>query len=247
LPDFETVNPGFFATVRNTLSRLEGTRSFLDTWLEDQKKNYYEIRGRDIFLKKNFFKNYHEAVILHEVIAPFGFNYDQTLSVFDCLNARSGTVFYSRDYILNIDRSYLIISRKQETTAYYEIQKGAKSMLTPGFKLELESMDADQEKIDPDPSIGYFDLDKLDFPLALRTWRNGDWFIPMGMKGKKKLSDFMIDKKIPLNLKKRTFVLLSGGSVVWVVGLRIDDRFKRQGQTKKLLKITYRPLDDQSI
>src|SRR5690606_1804553 len=71
-----------------------------------------------------------------------------------------------------------------------------------------------------------FDFDKLTFPLKLRKWKAGDAFQPLGMKGKKKLSDFMIDEKIPLNLKERIFVLLSDNKVVWVVGHRMDDRFK---------------------
>jgi tRNA(Ile)-lysidine synthase len=115
---------------------------------------------------------------------------------------------------------------------------------TNRFKLKLEYMTKNQEKLDPDPMVGYFDFDKLDFPLELRTWQEGDWFVPLGMKGKKKLSDFMIDKKIPLNLKKRIMVLLSGGSIVWIAGHRVDERFKLQDSTKKILKVTYLKVDD---
>ena len=98
--------------------------------------------------------------------------------------------------------------------------------------------------MNPSPDIAFLDFDKLKFPLELRTWEKGDWFVPLGMKGKKKLSDFMIDKKIPLNLKNRIIVLLSGGNIAWVVGYRLDDRFKVQDDTKKVLKITYQKLDD---
>ena len=95
-----------------------------------------------------------------------------------------------------------------------------------------------------DPHIAYLDLEKLHFPLVLRNWEKGDWFVPLGMKGKKKLSDFMIDKKIPLNLKKRIMVLLSKDSVAWIAGHRIDDRFRIDSKTRKILKIVFQELDD---
>ena len=81
------------------------------------------------------------------------------------------------------------------------------------------------------------DLDKLIFPLRLRTWKQGDSFIPLGMTGKKKISDFMIDKKIPLNLKERQLLIESGDKVVWVIGHRIDDRFKITDRTQKVIEL----------
>jgi tRNA(Ile)-lysidine synthase len=85
-----------------------------------------------------------------------------------------------------------------------------------------------------------FDLNKLTFPLRIRRWQEGDWFVPLGMKGKKKISDFLIDKKIPLHLKKVIFVLLSGDDIIWVIGHRIDDRYKLTDSTKRMLEIRIR-------
>jgi tRNA(Ile)-lysidine synthase len=111
------------------------------------------------------------------------------------------------------------------------------------FNLTFEILESTTE-LSPDRHIAYLDLEKLHYPLILRNWEKGDWFVPLGMKGKKKLSDFMIDKKIPLNLKKRMMVLLSKDSIAWVAGHRIDDRFRIDSKTRKILKITYQELDD---
>ena len=98
-----------------------------------------------------------------------------------------------------------------------------------------------------DQSTASLDLDKLTFPLIVRPWQRGDRFIPLGMKGQKKLSDFMIDKKIPVNLKKRLFVLTSDQKIVWVIGWRIDDRYKVTVQTKNVFQVHYNPNNDQSF
>ena len=79
-----------------------------------------------------------------------------------------------------------------------------------------------------------FDLDKLQFPLILRNWKKGDSFQPFGMKGRKKVSDFLIDNKVPLPLKNKVLVLTSNNKIVWLVGHRIDDRFKVTKKTKKI-------------
>ena len=82
------------------------------------------------------------------------------------------------------------------------------------------------------------DADKLRFPLTLRRWREGDWFIPYGMTGRKKVSDYLIDAKVSTPEKQRQFVLLSGDEIVWLVGRRIDDRYRLTRDTENVLRIT---------
>ena len=84
----------------------------------------------------------------------------------------------------------------------------------------------------------YLDADKLKWPLTLRRWQEGDWFIPFGMTGKKKVSDFLIDEKVSIMEKQRQFVLLSGDDIVWVVGRRTDERYRIGNKTENILKIT---------
>ena len=89
--------------------------------------------------------------------------------------------------------------------------------------------------------IEFIDADRLGSNLVLRNWSEGDWFYPLGMEGKKKLSDFFIDAKIPVYEKHSTPVLESDGSIVWVCGKRIDNRFKVSETTKRILKLEYLP------
>ena len=90
--------------------------------------------------------------------------------------------------------------------------------------------------------MAYIDEQKLTFPLTLRRWQEGDSFIPFGMIGRKKVSDFLIDQKVSVAQKSRQFVLLSGQDIVWVVGRRIDDRYAITKRTEDILKITKQTL-----
>jgi tRNA(Ile)-lysidine synthase len=82
------------------------------------------------------------------------------------------------------------------------------------------------------------DYNNLKFPLKLRHWKDGDYFHPLGMKGRKKLSDFFVDKKIDLLEKQKLWILTSQEDVVWIVGYQIDDRFKITSATKNIVMIS---------
>jgi tRNA(Ile)-lysidine synthase len=86
-------------------------------------------------------------------------------------------------------------------------------------------------------NVALLDADKLKFPLKVRRWQEGDWFVPFGMSGRKKLSDYLIDKKVSMAEKSRQFVLMSGDDIVWVIGRRLDDRFAITRRTENVLRV----------
>jgi tRNA(Ile)-lysidine synthase len=93
--------------------------------------------------------------------------------------------------------------------------------------------------MDPGPNIAYLDDDTLEYPLTLRSFERGDRFVPLGMKGHRKLKDFFIDSKVPKTLRRRIPLLISGGAIVWVVGYRIDEDFKLREGSKRILRAEY--------
>ena len=93
------------------------------------------------------------------------------------------------------------------------------------------------DTLDQGDNVALLDADKLKFPLRVRRWQEGDWFVPFGMSGRKKLSDYLIDKKVSMAEKSRQFVLLSGDDIVWVVGRRLDDRYAITRKTENVLKV----------
>ncbi|MFN7013893.1 MAG: tRNA lysidine(34) synthetase TilS, partial [Bacteroidia bacterium] len=108
-----------------------------------------------------------------------------------------------------------------------------KSVSTPKF----EQIENNRVDFSLDKSISLIDADKIKWPLELRKWKEGDSFIPLGMKGRKKISDFLIDEKMSLLEKENTFVLLSNNEIVWLIGHRISEIFKITEKTQNVLKL----------
>jgi tRNA(Ile)-lysidine synthase len=131
-----------------------------------------------------------------------------------------------------IDRDYLIIFPltidQIDEKDIFQIDKDIKSPLCLRFSVSNDC------KFDINNNIVRLDFDKLSFPLKLRKWKFGDKFIPLGMRKFKKISDFFIDEKYSIFEKKNQWILCSNNEVVWIVGKRIDDRYKIETQTKKV-------------
>jgi tRNA(Ile)-lysidine synthase len=123
--------------------------------------------------------------------------------------------------------------------AAYSVPVGASSIEIP-IKLTLSySLQANGFTIEKQPEVACVDLEKLTFPLEIRHPKEGDFFYPFGNRGKKKLSDFFINQKWNLLEKENCWVLTSDKQIVWIIGHRIDDRFKVEPNTKNILKITF--------
>ena len=157
--------------------------------------------------------------------------------IFDALDGESGKVFYSSDYMVLKDRSDLVISpveRKKECLQYiYSLEEGV--WFVP-IKLSIQKVVINKEfHIRKEKDIAYFDYEKLKFPLLLRKWKKGDFFFPFGMKGKKKLSDYFVDKKYSLIDKENAWLLCSGQNIIWIVGERTDNRYRIDEKTKYVL------------
>jgi tRNA(Ile)-lysidine synthase len=173
--------------------------------------------------------------LLYELLSPYGFTAWEDIA--GLLTAQSGKIIHSGSHRLIKDRNHLILSENDISSDLNEvlITKSDVEIKSP-LHLRIKEVKAIE---DTSKKSIYIDKSKLKFPMRIRTWKEGDYFYPFGMKGKKKLSKFFKDEKLSLFAKEKIRVLLSDDQIVWVIGLRPDDRFKVDDNTKKIIKITW--------
>jgi tRNA(Ile)-lysidine synthase len=171
----------------------------------------------------------HLEVILFEILKPFGFS--EVEQIIKALNSQSGKQFFSDTYQLIIDREQIIISALENHQEDIEIRGIEIEIKNPLIMKFTRSIDFSFNK---NPNVAKLDFDKLSFPLKLRKWQNGDKFRPLGMRNFKKVSDFFIDEKYSILAKQKQWLLCSEDDIVWIVGNRIDDRYKIETHTKKV-------------
>jgi tRNA(Ile)-lysidine synthase len=238
LPLFNQLNPSFSNNMLASISNLRDAEKVYDTYLEKEiacvtKKTEDGLMIQIEKLRESSFPQ----LILLEVLKDFGFNPSVIEEVYQALDSDSGKQFYSASYRVVKDRENLFVlpkSEKKEQVFY--IEKDDMELFEP-FDLTIEKLNIEVVKIVKDSKVALLDLDEIEFPLLIRKWRQGDYFQPLGMTGFKKLSDFFIDQKIPVHEKENTWLLCSGQKIIWIMGHRIDNRFKVSESTRRVLKI----------
>lgn len=239
IPLLKNINPGLEDTIKQTIEKIGSVERI---FIEEINKLRQSIVKKELGVTYIDFINLQtelEPVIkLYELIKSYQFSYTQAKDIWQILEAEPGRRFESGTYTLVKDRTALLITPRdfgQYMSA--TIESGQQEFKNEFIHLTLEQIPAAGFTIPTDASIACLDLQTLQFPLKLRKWKEGDWFCPLGMNKKKKLSDFFIDAKIPLTLKNQIWVLTSNGSIVWIVGKRIDNRFKVSDKTDQILQI----------
>ena len=224
-PLLKELNPVLEKTFAQSINKIAGSVELMETGLALWRHQFERKKDGQIQLdKKGFALLNNGESILWNLIKRFGFNFDQCGQIITALPGQSGKFFSSSQFELVVDRDHLLISKIQSalTETFIEFNQTEASLGKFRMKIEKEG----KVEFKNDPFVAVLDADKVTFPLRWRKWKPGDSFHPLGMSHKKKLSDFLIDQKISLAEKETTTVLESGNDLVWVVGLRLDDRYK---------------------
>lgn len=248
VPLLKKINPNFDNTFARNLERFQLLEQDFRKNLGNFKATIMREENGVFFLKIANIKYWQVAdYYLEELLKEFNFNYFQSKEIFQSMDGLSGKKFHSSTYTLIKDREELIListenqDKKSEEIIIEDEKINNKIVAFEGGILRFTLLENTQmqTKFVRNNALLYLDFEKITFPLTLRKWQEGDWFIPLGMKGKKKISDFLIDKKVSIHLKKVIFLLTSKESIIWVVNQRADDRFKITETTKQVLKVEY--------
>jgi len=244
----QALNPQLEQKLFTVSKILKNTFSYIDEQLKNTgakairvKKNLVEInlddlKSLDKRLWADFFKKYIDETFETSLTA------ENINSLLKLINTQKGKRVNLENNLQAIkeERSLVItkIAGNQKTFSSKKIKTG-ESIILNGAVFSLKIIYGSKIEFSPDRSIEYISADNIQDDFELRRWKAGDRFYPIGMKGSKKISDYLADVKTPVIKKNELLVLTNSGRIVWVVGLRLDDRFKVTGQTKKILKLTY--------
>ncbi len=243
IPRIKEINSKFTQLMRRNISRLTEAQRFIDASIEQIRKSVVSSEGGiDRIEVSGISEAYPRNFVIYSLLnTPYGFKGDVTDALCVALDAnRWGKRFYSREWVAYIDRGNILVKRiEEEDSCEVTVEKGALRSYCGNSVLYYELCDiCTLKEWGVAEHIAQIDADKLKYPLTLRRWQEGDWFIPFGMTGKKKVSDYLIDHKVSMVEKQRQFVLLSGEDIVWLVGRRIDERYRLTDQTDNVLRIT---------
>lgn len=237
IPEMEQVSPGFVETMGQNMERLSGAYAIFRQAVDRVREELFKNGGGRWIIGISSLKGlYPLRTWLYELFSPFGFTRLQCEGIEKIMDAESGRQSISTTHQLFKDREKLILveSVRSEFDRYYLDSPDNVSLLP--FPMDVEVVDREElGAIPDDPQMACLDLDQVLFPLTIRHWLHGDYFYPLGMEQMKKLSDFFVDEKIPLPEKERIWILASGKRIVWIMGHRIDHRFRITEKTRKVL------------
>ncbi len=238
LPLLKTINPSIFNTIEETAQRLDQTCKIYHDSITKAKKNVFNPVNRqiDIELLKTFPA---PETLLYEILKEYGFNQATVKDIFSSLNTQSGKKFYSTHYLLVKDRNSLLISEKNQRNEekifqIYEHEELIHHPVHAAWKIFPKSEDFQLER---NRNVAYFDADKLNFPLVIRKWEKGDRFVPFGINGTKKLSDYFNDKKISIIKKQEIWLLCNDKDIIWIIGYQTDNKYKITQTTKNVCRM----------
>lgn len=242
IPVLSELNPSLEATFNASSERLRAANALLEAHLQNWKTQAVRNEAGTIRIRiADILGETEPTYRLWAVLQDFGFQYSQIRGIIATLGGISGKQFFSPTHDLLVDRDYLVLKASSETSDDAEliIERPDVTMDWRGAKLTLRIL-PERSQFNFDRTTIAVDPGLLTFPLTLRKWRQGDIFQPFGMGGKhKKVSDLLIDNKIDRFEKDRTAVLLNGnGEIIWVVGIRADERFKISATTGNTLMIS---------
>lgn len=246
IPVLKELNPSLVKSWYENAEFIQAAERMYGKEIERWKKKMIVRKKNEWYMNTNLLREETDAVILlSEMIREFGFG-KQEADVILTGKLQSGKQFVSGTHLLQYDRGKVIVSLANASKTVEEIPVYAhsKKIKIGDSVLRFETQKGKntsywvEESKKAGTNSAFLDFSKLKFPLTLRNWKSGDYFFPLGMKGKKKLSDFFADKKIPLIEKKRILLLTSGKDIVWVSGMRMDNRYRVAPKTKSVLKVS---------
>ncbi|HNP24145.1 MAG TPA: tRNA lysidine(34) synthetase TilS [Panacibacter sp.] len=229
--------------ILNSVQLFQEAEILFNQAIEVHKKKLLEKKGNEIHIPVLKLKQSEPLqTIIWEIIRYFGFTPGQTAEVIKLMNADNGSYIGSASHRIIKNRAWIIIAPNETVAAStILIERNEPLIVFENGTLKIEDLKKITRKPEQNNFVATVDMEYIKFPLLLRKWKQGDYFYPLGMNKKKKLSKFFIDNKLSKTDKEKCWVIESDKKIIWVVGQRIDDRFKVTDKSNQLLRIVFTP------
>lgn len=238
IPKLKTLNPNLEGTFQRSVIRLAAAEFAWNNLIESIKKEIWLEEKNVIKINAESLKKHpHILAIIEVLLKPYGFTWQQAE---DALSAEVSASFITETHTLFIDRiNWFLVTNDSLETVNILVNDISEKALINGMELSFEIVESFPEKQAlQNPELAFLAYEKLQFPLAIRTWQQGDRFQPFGMKGSKLVSDYFIDLKLPIHEKKQQLILADNQHIAWIIGKRTSQYFAVDTATKKILKIS---------
>ena len=238
IPLIQDIYPEAEKNVLNNINRFAEIEILYREAVDTHLKNLLEQKGAELHIPVLKLQKVQPlATVIHEIISQFYFTASQVSEVIKLLSSDSGKYVQSATHRIIRNRNWLIIAPKEtEKALTVLVESTDKKVLFDAGELSFEIHDS--VSLANSPEIAQLDYNLVKFPLLLRKWKTGDYFYPLGMEKKKKLSRFFIDQKLSKIDKENVWVIEMDKKILWVIGLRIDNRFRVIDPSRPTLSIT---------
>lgn len=245
VPEMRKINPHFEDTMRKNIRHFQEEESVFEFFLQREREKYFTEKEQWIEIDKSVFKEYRDKLaVLYQIFKPFSFSKGVLRDVLSHLNDQPGLVFESAAYEMLLDRDMFLLRAKDHgdwKNDQVMLEGFEGEVVLEEYSLSWQHQNIQNVIVSERADTAFVDAEKLVFPLKVRKWKKGDVFIPLGMRGKKKLSDFFVDRKLSRFEKEGVKLLLNGNAeVIWVIGMRLDNRYKIEEKTKKVCTFVWK-------
>jgi tRNA(Ile)-lysidine synthase len=239
IPLLKDINPSVEFTLNDTAERMSSINDIINSYIDDlRKKIFRDINGNLRTEAKQLTQFLGNKTIIYELFRPYGITNNNLNDLYKIFRGRTGKqLFTSTHRILKNRQEIIIAAIKEEKNDLYSINNVSDLKNICGIISARIVKKTSNFSIPMDCAIACIDLEKVSFPLIIREWRAGDYFYPFGMKQKKKLSDYLTDRKFSRFDKEKLRVMESAGKIVWLIGEKIDNRFRITEFTENILII----------
>jgi tRNA(Ile)-lysidine synthase len=239
IPSVTNIFPDLQLNLKNNLSRFSEAYILYEQAISLHKKKLLKQTGSEIHIPILLLK---KAVplrtILFEIIKEYHFSSSQTDEIIRLMDSPNGKYISSSSHRIIKNRGWLIIAPANNESAAHIVIDNENGVAYPEgrIQIKIKPLEASEHFVAP-AGTECLDAKKIKFPLLLRKWKTGDYFYPLGMKKKKKLARFFIDQKLSKSAKEKVWVLVMDSQIIWVVGQRIDNRFRMDASTNRIFML----------